>query len=246
MPLPPKAVIYPDKICEVVKAPAEGEAPPRPDPAHQEFYQLLREKGVKVLDLTDDFLAHRMTDDGPMFCRQDTHWSGVACDFAATRIAEIIRKMDWHAGIERTEFRADMVSTPISGDLWSALDPSDRPEQETLKLRKITTPSGGIVQADPASPVILLGDSHNLVFHAGGDMHAVGCGLPDQLAYELGFAVDLRAVRGSGATPARINLYRAGRAKPDYFSNKKIVVWCFTAREFTESQGWRKLPVVKE
>jgi len=69
--------------------------------------------------------------------------------------------------------------------------------------------------------------------------------LPDQLALELGFAVDLVAVRGSGATPARINLYRNGRADAGYLKGKKLVIWCFAAREFTESQGWRLVPVSK-
>lgn len=244
-PVPPKAIIYPDKISDAVKAPAEGETPARLDTAHQEFYQLLRDKGVNVLDLTDDFLANRMSAEGSMYCKQDTHWSGLACNLAAKRIAEQIRKMDWYAATARTEFKQESVSLSISGDLWASLDQATRPEKETLQLRKITTSNGEIVKPDPESPVILLGDSHNLVFQAGGDMQATGSGLADQLALELGFAVDLRAVRGSGATPARINLYRAG-TRHGFFAKKKVIVWCFTAREFTESQGWRLVPVAKK
>jgi alginate O-acetyltransferase complex protein AlgJ len=54
-------------------------------------------------------------------------------------------------------------------------------------------------------------------------------------------------VRGSGATPARINLYRRSQSDPLYWDTKKLVVWCFTAREFTECgpTGWRILPVKK-
>jgi alginate O-acetyltransferase complex protein AlgJ len=93
--------------------------------------------------------------------------------------------------------------------------------------------------------VLLLGDSHNLIFHEGGDMLATGAGLPDQLALELGFPVDLIGVRGSGATPARVNLLRRARANPDYLRKKKLIIWCFSAREFTESSGWQKVPVVR-
>ncbi len=74
-------------------------------------------------------------------------------------------------------------------------------------------------------------------------MHAEGAGLADQLALELGFAVDLVGVRGSGATAARINLLRRAQATPEYWANKKMVIWVFSAREFTESDGWRKVPV---
>jgi len=90
---------------------------------------------------------------------------------------------------------------------------------------------------------LVLGDSHTLVFHAGGDMHAVGSGLVDQLAYELGTAVDLIGVRGSGATPARISLMRRMRTDPEYLAGKRVVIWCLSAREFTEADGWRKVPL---
>jgi alginate O-acetyltransferase complex protein AlgJ len=93
---------------------------------------------------------------------------------------------------------------------------------------------------DRQSPVLLIGDSHNLVFHAGGDMHATGAGLPDHLAAALGFPVDLEAVRGSGATAPRINLAR----RRDNLAGKRAVIWCFTVREFTESNtGWRAVQV---
>ena len=74
-------------------------------------------------------------------------------------------------------------------------------------------------------------------------MLAKGAGLPDQLALELGFPVDLVAVRGSGATPSRINLLRRAQKDPNYWTGKKWVIWCFSAREFTESDGWRKVPL---
>ena len=44
----------------------------------------------------------------------------------------------------------------------------------------------------------------------------------------------------------RIDLYRHSIKEPGYLAKKKVVVWCFTAREFTEAaQGWQKLPVAK-
>ena len=245
VPVPPKAIIYPDKLAASVAAPAAGKIPDRLDAVHQEFYKLLRDKGVNVLDLTDDFLANRLTENGSLYCRQDSHWSGLACNLAAKRIAEIIRKEGWYEGAKRAKFEPSDVSVQISGDLWNTLKEAARPERETLKLRMIRASGGDPVMPDKNSPIILLGDSHNLVFQAGGDMHASGAGLADQLAYELGIAVELQGVRGSGATPARINLYRRGSAEPGYFAKKKVLVWCFSAREFTESQGWRLVPVTK-
>ncbi len=112
-----------------------------------------------------------------------------------------------------------------------------------LRLRRVSTANGLLVEPDRQSPVVLLGDSHCLVFHAGADLLASASGLPDQLALELGFPVDLVAVRGSGATAARINLLRRAQSDSAYWSGKRWVVWCFGAREFTEAEGWRSLPV---
>ena len=82
-----------------------------------------------------------------------------------------------------------------------------------------------------------------MLFH---DFLCEKAGLIDQLALELGFAPDLTGTRGSGATAVRINLYRDSSRNPEYLSKKKVVVWCFTVREFTDAdQGWRPLPVAK-
>ena len=103
----------------------------------------------------------------------------------------------------------------------------------------------GCVEPDRASPILVLGDSHVLVFHDGGDMHVTGAGLPDQLAFELGAPVDVLAVRGSGATSARVSLARRARATPDYLASKKVIIWCFGARELTQADAWKLVPLTK-
>jgi len=35
------------------------------------------------------------------------------------------------------------------------------------------------------------------------------------------------------------------RAAPDYLTKKKIVIWCFSVRELTESSGWSKVALTK-
>jgi len=154
-----------------------------------------------------------------------------------------VKRADWYAGVPKQRFTAEVRDVEIRGDLARMLGGAPAPEKVSLRfVQRAEDASGAAVAPDRASPVLLLGDSHTLVFHAGGDMHATGAGLPDQLARELGFAVDLVGVRGSGATPARINLAR----RPDALAGKRLVVWCFGARELTEApQGWAKVPVVR-
>ena len=117
-----------------------------------------------------------------------------------------------------------------------------KPEPEKIAVRTISDKgTGAAINPDPNSPLLIIGDSHTLVFH---DFLAEKSGLLDQLAYETGFAPDLIGTRGSGATSVRVTLYRRARKDPDYLAKKKVIVWCFAAREFTESdQGWDKVPV---
>jgi hypothetical protein len=235
VPVPAKALIYPDKLPGTFAG-----SGPRLDPHHQEFYALLRDAGINVVDLVPAFVADR---EPSLYCLRDTHWSGRACVIAARRIAAGLSSRPWLAGLSKQTFATEERETEITGDLARLANP-DAPAKEKLRLRFVGTPTDP-VPPDPQSPVLLLGDSHCLVFHDGGDMHTRGAGLPDQLAAELGFAVDLVAVRGSGATPARVNLLRKARADTDYLARKKAVIWCFSVREFTESAGWQKVPVVK-
>ena len=244
VPVPPKSITYPDKLP--LATGLDQNAPlPRLDVDHQAFYNLLRAGGVHVLDLMPLFLANRLHPDGALYCQQDTHWSGNATVLAAREITTEVSARPWFQAVRETPFEYRWQMTEIAGDLWKALnDPAIA--KEHLSLRFVGTSVEGSLVAvapDPSSPVVLLGDSHNLVFHAGGDMHAAGAGLADQLALELGFAVDLVAVRGSGATAARINLLRRAQRDPSYWADKRLVIWCFAARELTESEGWRMVPI---
>lgn len=233
VPVPPKAVVYADKL------------PGDPPSMEQDraFYRALESRGVNVLDLTEAFLAARTSNSPPLYCKQDTHWAPEGIRIATDRIAEKIRAMQPLAGQSKAAIKATDARVTVKGDLARGQQ-GICPEEETLAARFVGNAEGGGVQpveSSRSSPVVLLGDSHNLIFHAGGDMHATGCGLPDQLSLALGFPVDLVAVRGSGSTSARRNLAR----RKDNLDGKKLVIWCFTAREFTEGEGWLKVPVTQ-
>ncbi len=245
MPVPAKSVIYPDRLADEL---SDLSSPPRLDPDHIVFYTLLRQQGVELLDLTERFLQVRTHPRGPLYCRRDTHWSGVGCAVASAQLARALLSRSWYgAPPGDAPYVAHWRNVTINGDLER--EASDGAMGETLQLREIAIADGtdagslGAPEPDPNSPVILLGDSHNLVFHAGGDMHATGGGLPEQLAFELGFPVDVVAVRGSASTAARVNLLRRAQADPTYWDRKRIVIWTFSVREFTEGDGWPIIPI---
>jgi hypothetical protein len=234
-PVPPKAAIYAEKALGQ-EGPHKGSA--RMDEADAAFYRVCAEQGLKVLDLGPVFQDARNTNASPLYCRTDSHWSGAGCVLAAELLSQEIRTRAWSSGVPKQVFKSGWREVEINGDLTELVEP--KAGAEKVRLRFVTSSDGNPPADWRESPIVLLGDSHTLVFHAGEDMHGTGAGLADQLALQLGFPVDVVGVRGSGATPARINLLR----RKDNLAGKKLVIWCFSAREFTEaSGGWRLVPV---
>lgn len=228
-PVPCRALVYPEAIDKA--------APERLDAVHQQFFKLLGEKGVKVLDLAQTFSEAKAKPGSQLlYCKTDTHWSPFGCEVTAKEIKKMLGAPAWLNG-KPDQFTTKQSTRTIVGDL------TDGKGSEELPARIVSAGAGTL--EDKASPILLLGDSHTMVFHSGADLHGAGAGIADQLAAELGVAVDVIGVRGSGATPARVNLLRRAKADPNYLGRKKVVIWCFAAREFTESTGWSVFKLTK-
>ena len=239
VPVPPKAAIYPEKIVPGFDVRATD-----PAPMLHRFYDELRGAGIDVLDLSALFIQNRDHARGPVFCKTDSHWSGIGCVLAAQAIAEKVRAKLPRPSTPK-EYASDWKEVQISGDLDGLMSREvHKPGPEKIAVQPVGAKgTGAAVEPDPESPLLLLGDSHTLVYH---DFLAERAGLVDQLALQLGFAPDLIGTRGSGATPVRLNLYRRSVKDAGYLAKKKVVVWCFAAREFTEAtEGWAKAPVAK-
>ena len=242
VPVPAKAIIYPDEALPGWEGPnlASGA---RLDPYHQAFYSVLRSQGVTVIDLVQDFRDARRAGGDLLFCRRDSHWSGTASRIVAERIVDVIRSRSWVQEERQVEMTTERRTVEIYGDLARNLaDPAFGTEEMELDFvqRQATDPPEPIRPTE-SSPFLVLADSHGLIFHAGGDMHATGAGLPDHLALELGFPVDLIAVRGSGANAPRMTLAR----NPNRLRGKRCVLWIVNAPSLTRTiGGWQKIQVV--
>lgn len=221
VPVPPKVAVEP---CAPLK---RGEAMVYLRP----FYNELRAQGIEVLDLSEAYNDPKEH----YYCRTDAHWNPVGINTAAKELAKLISLRG------KEEFALAGPVLTVSGDLAKSLDPKN-PEQENIPFTII-----GGKTVDESSPILLIGDSHTLVFSIGGDMLAEHGGLAEHLAFQLKMPVDRIGVKGSAATAVRINLYRKAARNPKWLKNKKFVIYCFSCREFTEStSGWVKVPVAKK
>jgi hypothetical protein len=235
VPVPAKAAAVPEPLMEDLSLASSDW---RMDASHAKFLDHLDELNVQVIDLLPEFRSHSRSPETPLYCRTDTHWSGRGIAVAAACIARRIRDMEWFSNSEASRWAIKERTVRFRGDLAEMIAlPKD--QMETVNIFSVRDAAGSPLPTQPDSPILLLGDSHTLVFHDPA-LHAQGAGLPDHLALELGMPVDLIGVRGSGGTSARISLAR----QKSRLRGKKLVIWCFAAREFSESRdGWRKLPI---
>ena len=228
VPVPGKVRVYPDKIVE---------EEPRAVWDIREFYDLLRNDGIDVIDLRSNFFEMRKAGTDT-HCQQDSHWSPQAVKLAAGKIANAVRRQAWYKDAPKLDSEIRLKEVQVRGDLADMLKDATAP-LETLTVEEVLL-DGQYVESDRDSPVVLMGDSHTLVYHSR--LLADHAGLPDHLAAELGMRPDILGMRGGGANASRIALARRG----DNMAGKRCVIWCFAIREFTEAeQGWKIIPVIR-
>ena len=202
------------------------------------FYRELSAQGVEVLDLRPAFAIREAAGEA-MYCKTDSHWSGRGCVVAAQLVAERLRPVLTQSSVALSQ---EWKETSIKGDL-EELSQRKSGGVESLLLRQVSDARGNALSSDATSHVLLIGDSHTLVFR---EFQGERAGLADQLALETGTVPEVIGTRGSGANAVRLSLFRRSVKDPGYLSAKKVVVWCFTAREFTEAdQAWQLIPVMR-
>lgn len=238
VPVPPKAAIYPEKLS----AGADAKSVPSLVP----YYEKLKAAGVEVLDLETAFKTEREKADGKqLYCATDSHWSPYACQMVAKLVAARLKANPALASAGGSGFATLPVQDlEFHGDLLTDAQKSSVPK-EKLPMQRAGKSAGAdvtTVESDPASPVLVLGDSHLQVFRRGGAMLAQQCGFVDHLQVELGTAVEEFSMQAGGADGPRREIARATVKNQDFWAKKKVAVWVFTAREFSFGKWNQAIP----
>jgi len=216
MPIPVRPVIYPESVLGQEPF-AKRETIPNLHPSLQEFLSVLRESGVRVIDLTPTFLREREhPEHGAVFCPSDTHWTPYGITLATKILAAEIKEKPWFEAVPKQRYRQRWIMKTISGRLYQRYEDATgivlEPDPVWMREIVLETEEGlkefGIQH--PESPVIVIGDSNTARWanHSSGLAHS--------LAFELGFPVDVLSAAGGGANTSRLNLIRKARTEPGY------------------------------
>lgn len=242
VPVPPKAAIYPEKFASEVDAASV--------PSLAGFFKKLADQGLQVLDLEAEFKkAKAAAPDKPLYCATDSHWSPYGAQLAAGLVAA--KYKDRKELIEH-QLR-DLLKLPeqpleFHGDLLSDADRAALPKEKLPAVRAgvAANPNGtdvNTVESADYSPVLVMGDSHCQVFRRGGTMHTTCSGFIDHLVVDLSVPVEEVSTQASGGEGPRIEIARRTVKEPDFWKKKKIAIWLFSAREFTQGR-WKAIPAM--
>ena len=254
LPVPGLLFVYPDEVLGTERFNFHDDSV-RLDRKYYEVYEMLRERGVDVLDLYPDLRQSARAHEELLYRKDDHHWSGHGVREAAKFIYEKIGDTDGFESIPRRKYRIEPRYVVGRGSHWDLTErgdplvmnrwpPLDYPELEVLSVQEVLEDgSEAGVELWRESPVLLLGDS--FVANLTDEHMDFGAGLPDHLATYLGFPVDLVSVNGGGRNGARLELaLDEGR-----LDNKRVVIWCFYQFEMMSvkavDDAWRRIPLPK-
>ena len=244
VPVPVRSTIYPESVLGPEPF-AERKTIPNLHPPLHELLSALRDSGVRVIDVTPTFLSQREhSENGPVFVRSDTHWTPYGISLASKMLAAEIKEKPWFKAVRKHRYHQQWITETFKGVLYheyeratgQVLEPDQVPMRRIMRETKNGLRNFGL--HDPRSPVILIGDSNSTRWSK------FRSGLPQSLAFDLGFPVDVLSAAGGGANETRLNLVRKIQAEPEYLEGKRVVIWCFSARAFTNTRkGWIPMPL---
>lgn len=185
--------------------------------------------GIEVVDLFP--LLRELPADADRFLKRDTHWTPAVMSGTARLLADRIAAAGMERGVLAT--RIEPLARESRGDLVGMLGVKIDGEPVTLQ-RVVNETDGALLASDPASPVVVLGDSFVNIFEdpslgfAAGEKDSIGAGFSSHLAAALGQSVHTIAINGGGARAVR----EAFAALPgEVIAKKKFVVWLLSSRD---------------
>ncbi|MFP6597712.1 MAG: hypothetical protein VCC01_09670, partial [Candidatus Hydrogenedentota bacterium] len=251
VPVPTKIYFYSDRLLDT-DAYAGLDETVRLDRKFFEFYGLLRERGVDVLDVYPHLDQRVREVKEPLYREDDPHWSSYGDREIAGLIAGQIDNYADLGTVARRDYVVLEETVIVEGVDRSAMLEAGEDEDASFELEhyldvlavREVGDDGSLSRYRPwrESPVLLIGDS--FVYNLSWGSDGFGAGLRDHLSERLGFPIDTIGVGGGGANGARVELaIDDGR-----LDGKKVVIWCFKIVNLVhviDGNGWKIVPLPK-
>jgi hypothetical protein len=225
--LPPKGLIFADKVSKEAKVPMKGGHPVALDSYYAAATEALAKKGVKVVYLNEAFLINRTGKTGDLFAKGTPEFTPAGSKLIAEEIASA-------AGLAKGESGLTATDATIEGgnELGG--------KAEKLPTRQIYKSDGttGLSLPDSGGTVLLIADQSVNLWKSD---HA---SVAEQLSYELQRPVSLMA--GTTArNEQRLKIMRQSTTSKSPLANTKLVVWIVNALELA-SGDWDVVPLKLE
>ncbi|MFM8886940.1 MAG: alginate O-acetyltransferase AlgX-related protein [Chthoniobacterales bacterium] len=240
VPVPGKATIHPEKLSAGSAAFANPVAPPVARDLARQVGEAWKQKKLKddtlapiVIDATSQIWQRKLETGEEQFLQTDSHWTPEAM----ATIADSVEKEILASGItvDREELVVEEKEVSSVGDTALMLElPTSSPlrKSQSVTIDQIKTRDGNPWLANPASPVLVLGDSYSNIYSADGLGWGGNAGFSEQLSLRLSHRVDKLARNDAGAKSARQMLLAEVAKSPGWLDGKKLAVWVMAAREF--------------
>ncbi len=261
VPAPNKASVYPEMLS--ARAGASGEPVSRSTRKLLEQLEAAGVEVVDLFAVFAKAKAETPPDRRvALYLARDTHWSPEGMHLAARAVAQRVLQRGWvERGTARFDLRpvtvkrrGDVLQMTRVPQIERRFPPEEIvcsqvirsgekgvrtlfPGEEVIVLgdpsRKKTSDPFFLYRDDPASPVLVLGDSFLRIYQQDEPRSA---GFIAHLACELGFPLASLVNDGGGSTLVRQDLYR----KPALLAGKRLVIWEFVERDIRYgTEGWQ-------
>jgi alginate O-acetyltransferase complex protein AlgJ len=223
--IPPKALVFADKVSKKASPPKSGGVPLRCDPSIEQLAEALEKAGVNVADLTQEFLLAR-EDNGGLFAKASDTMTPQGARVAAERIARAV-------GMRGTAGFIAKEDTVQGGNELGG-------NPVALSVRQIYDPQGvgPVPLPKTGGSVLMITDGNGIAWARERSS------LAEQLSFELQTTVSV--MEGENARNAqRLSIMRQASTSKNPLRSTKCIVWCFESTALA-SGDWQKIPLALE
>lgn len=245
VPVPPKALVYPDKVTKGLKL-GSKKKPARLDSVLKAAMDELSGKNVKVVDLLPVLMAHRDEKAGATFPRTASSWSPYGVQMVVKEIAAAVRdsRAGGRGGV--TGISVENLTLEFTGSLAGGVS---KAKPEVLPAVRIGRISEGKVRSlsfnTSGSSLMLMGGSDLLAWREANNppgSSGAFCSLADQLAAELQTIPDVLANSGDARNAPRHRILRERTNGQSMLGSTRTVVWVVSALDLT-APNWQRVPL---